>query len=254
MRSRHFPRALVHALSAGLVMLAAAGAHAGAESMPTDRAGLDAYIRDYIMNNPQVLRDALLKLESDEQTANTKRILREQKSDIYDVGSPEIGNPDAKVTIVEFFDYNCPYCRASYPELKEFLKANPDTKLLLKDVASFGKDSEAVARIAIAAVSQGKFEALHDALMTQKGKLDEARALEVAAKLGLDVERLKKEAHSPTMGETLTRTQELANRLNVTTTPLFIVGHNGVAGAPEDLLSQLSQHVASIRKSGCDVC
>lgn len=228
--------------------------HAIADSMPTDRAGLDAYIRDFIMKNPDILREALLKSERDEETARAKHVLSEYKKDIYADGSPEIGNPEAKVTIVEFYDYNCPYCRATYPVLKDFLKANPDTKLVLKDVASLGKDSEAVARVVIAARAQGKFEPLHDALMTRKGKVTEAQAIEAATKLGLDIERLKRDASAAQTADVLSRAQDLATRLNVAATPLYIVGYHGISGAPDDLVAQLTEHVAEIRKSGCDVC
>ena len=113
----------------------------------------------------------------------------------------------------------------------------------------------AVARIVIAARSQGgDFEALHDTLMTQKGQLTEARALDIAAKLAFDVERLKKDAKSSTTGDALTRTQDLANRLNVTATPLYIIGHVGIAGAPDDLIEQIKKQVEEIRKSGSEVC
>lgn len=225
-----------------------------AEPIPTDRAGLDAYIHDYITKNPQVLRDALLKLDAETQTANAKRVLSALKDEIYGAGSPEIGDPKAKVTIVEFYDYNCPYCRATYPQIKAFLKANPDTKIVLKDIASLGKESEGVSRIVIAATKQGKFEALHDALMTEKGQMTEARAIEIATKLGYDIERLKKDARTSETGETLTRAQNLADKLNVTATPLYIVGYNGISGAPDDLVAQLTEHADEIRKSGCDVC
>lgn len=225
-----------------------------AEPAPTDRAGLDAHIRDYILNNPQVLREALLKLELEEEVARTKRILTEHKQALYEAGSPEIGPADAKVTIVEFFDYNCPYCRATYPEVKAYLMANPDTKVVLKDIASLGKESEAVARVVIAARKQGKVAELHDALMTRKGQVTEAVALDAAAKLGLDIERIKKDARTSETGDELTRAQDLATSLNVAATPLYIIGHNGIAGAPDDLSAQIAKHADEIRKSGCEVC
>lgn len=243
---------LVIAGFAGLGVSGSGGARADTDAAA--RAELDTHIRDYIMNNPEVIRDALLKLERDEEVERTKTVLREYKSDIYDSGSPEIGNAEGTIAIVEFFDYNCPYCRAAYLQIKDFLKDNPDTKVVLKDVASLGKDSEAVARVMIAAAKQKDIAALHDALITRKGKVTEAHALEAAGKLGFDVARLTAEAKSSETGDSLTRTQDLATRLSVTSTPLYIVGHNGIAGAPEDLAAQLSAHVKEIRASGCDVC
>lgn len=255
MSSTRLRQHLVRAVAAATLGLGLAGAAvAASDAMPSDRAALDAYIRDYLMSNPEVVRDALLKLEADEQTANAKLVLRALKGDLYDAGSPEIGNPDAKVAIVEFYDYNCSYCRATYPQLKAYLAANPDTKLVLKDIASLGKESEGVARVVIAAAKQGNFAALHDALMTQKGQMTEARALEIAAKLGFDIERIKKEARSSETGDALTRAQDLADRLNVPATPLYIVGHKGISGAPDDLVAQLTEGADEVRKSGCDVC
>lgn len=235
-----------------LAPVAAVTTHA--EPAPTDRAGLDAYIRDYILNNPTVVREALLKLELEEEVARTKRILTEHKQALYEAGSPVLGPADAKVTIVEFFDYNCPYCKATYPEVKAYLKANPDTKVVLKDIASLGKESEAVSRVVIAARKQGKVADLHDALMTRKGQITEAVALDAAAKLGLDVERLKADAKTSETGDALTRAQDLATSLNVTATPLYIIGHNGIAGAPDDLSAQIAKYADEIRKYGCEVC
>ena len=224
------------------------------DAMPKDRAALDAYMREFILKNPQVVREALLSLEQAEQVKQTKQVLGSLKGELYGAGSPVIGNAAGKVKIVEFFDYNCGYCRAVYPKLKAFLAANPDTGLVLKDVASFGADSEAVARLALAANLQGKFASFNDALMEQKGKLNEARALELAGKLGLDITKLKSDAQSDKTTALLGQTRELADRVNASVTPLFIIGHNGISGAPEDLEAQLTQHVGEIRKSGCEVC
>lgn len=251
------PRSMLFmvALLAGIVATSPTfAADAPSDPMPKDRAALDAYLRDFIMRNPHLLRESLAKLDQEEQIDNAKRVLRGLKGDLYGAGSPEIGARNATAKIVVFYDYNCSYCRAASPTLAAFLKANPDTALVLKDVASFGADSEAVARIALAANLQGKFEPLHEALMAQKGKSTEARALELAAKIGLDVGRLKKDAASPAVSDLLKRNRDLANRLNASMTPFFIVAYNGISGAPEDLAKQLGEYVGEVRKSGCDVC
>jgi protein-disulfide isomerase len=251
MRRRRLLDVFAVALAAGLLLLPL---RAESEPLPKDRAELDAYLREYIMSHPDVVRDALLKLDQSEQAENTKKVLGSFKEQLYRAGSPEIGSTNAKVKIVEFYDYNCPYCRSAYTKLSAYLKANPDTALVLKDVASFGPDSEAVARIAIAAKQQGKFEALNDALMTMKGKATEARALELAEKLGLDTAKLKADAKSQVVSDQIAANRTLADRLNVTTTPLMIIGHNGISGAPDDLESQLGNYGAEVRKAGCDVC
>lgn len=225
-----------------------------AESVAMDRRQLDGHIRDYIVKNPKVIREALQSLEAEEEIARTKDVLRSFKDQLYNSGSPEIGNVNAKVKIVEFFDYNCPFCRATYAQVKSFIKDNPDVNVVLKDVGSLGADSKSVSRIVIAARKQRDTADLHDALMSQKGRVTEAQALEVASKLGFEVERLKKDARSPETGDTLTRTQDLANQLAVNATPLYVIGHSGIAGAPDDLIAQLTKHAEEIRKSGCEVC
>jgi protein-disulfide isomerase len=239
------------ALVASFVLLSS---RAGAEPLPKDRTELDAYLREYIMSHPEVVRDALLKLDQAEQAENAKKVLGSFKEQLYRAGSPEIGSTDPKVKIVEFYDYNCPYCRTAFTKLSAYLKANPDTALVLKDVASFGPDSEAVARIAIASRQQGKFAALNEALMTMKGKATEARALELAEKLGLDIAKLKADAKSQAVSDLIAANRTLADRLNVTTTPLMIIGHNGISGAPDDFENQLGNYAAEVRRAGCDVC
>ncbi|WP_414463565.1 DsbA family protein [Hyphomicrobium sp. DY-1] len=227
---------------------------ASAGEFPKNQASLDAYIRDYILKNPSIVRQALLELQQQEDGDHAREVLRGYRKDIYGTNSPEIGDKAAKITIVEFYDYNCPYCRASYPRLKAFLKTHPDTKLLLKDTASFGKDSEAVGRLALAANIQGEFAAFHDALMSQKGTMTNVRALDIAKGLGINIERLKADASSAKISEALDQTRLLANKLNVTTTPLFIIGHNGIVGVPDDFDKQLASYVDAVRTAGCDAC
>jgi protein-disulfide isomerase len=217
-------------------------------------SGLEKAIHDYIMRNPKVIRDALAKAEELERLEQNKRVLKSHSARLYQSGSPTVGAADAKVTIVEFYDYNCPYCRKVHTELMAFLAKHPDTRIILKDIATFGKDSEAVARIALAAAKQGKFAEMHGALMTHKGKASEATGIEVARKLGLDVDRLKKDAASAETAKQLDETRELANTLGVSGTPLFIIGHNGIPGAPENLMAQIETFVEEVRSAGCEVC
>lgn len=245
------------ALSSALLMAAslalAASGVSRAEQAPSPSA-LDAAIHDYILAHPEVIREALAKAEHAEQMERVKQVLRDEKRAIYSGGSPSIGPADAKISIVEFMDYNCPYCRKTHALLQSFLAKHPDTRLIVKDIATFGKDSEAVGRIVLAAARQGKFVEMHEALLARKGTNTEAAALEVAGKLGLDLARLKADAASKEVDHTLMGARDLANVLNVGGTPLFLIGHNGIPGAPDDLATQLEKFVGEVRASGCDVC
>lgn len=215
---------------------------------------LEKAIRDFIVKNPQVIREALEKAELEEQLANTKQVLKSQRDRLYGAGSPMLGNPAGKIAIVEFYDYNCPYCRAVHGKLKDILKRHPDTRIVLKDIATFGKESEEVGRVVLAAGRQGKLAELHEALMALKGKATEASAIDLAKKLGLDIAKLKKDAALPEIAKQMKNTQGLANSLGVNGTPLFLIGHNGIPGAPDDLTERIEKFVADVRKSGCDVC
>ena len=245
-------RAVVTTLVAILVI--GMTAPVSAQDKPPSESLTDAAIRDFIMRNPQVIREALAKAEIAEQVERTKRVLSEQSDAIYRSGSPVIGAAEAKLEIVEFFDYNCPYCRKVDPQLRQFIETNPDTHLVLKDIANLGKESEGVSLLAIAARKQSRGIGLHDALMKRQGPNTAAATLELARKLGLDIDALKREAASPETAKVLASNRALASSLNVEGTPLFIIGHHGIAGAPDDWLDQLAVFVGELRQSGCTVC
>lgn len=226
---------------------------AAAQTAP-DAATLESAIRSFIEKNPRVIKEALEKAELDEQLGQTRRILKERRGDLYEAGSLVMGAPDAKIAIVEFFDYNCPYCRKINPDLKAFIEQHKDVRVVLKDIATFGKDSEAVGKLVLAAGKQGKGLELHEALMAAKGKLNEASAVEAARKIGLNVDQLRKDAALAEIGERQLAARKLADTMGVTGTPLFIIGHNGIPGAPEDVMQQIAKFVQEVREKGCDVC
>lgn len=247
---RHSP--VQTSLAALMILAAALSAQPGAQA--SDNKALETAIHDYIMTHPEVIQESLTKAHRSNQLLQTKRILREQRDAIYHAGSPTLGAADAKVSIVTFYDYNCPYCRMSYAEIRDFVRKHADSRIVLKDIAYLSKESEDVAKIIIAAAKQGKVLPLHDALMSRKGRNTEAVALQLAGKLGFDVERLKKEAASSATAAALQESRELATTLSIDATPIVIIGHNAIAGVPPDLTAQLDTLADQIRKSGCDVC
>ena len=253
-RSRAISALGVALLTLALGHVSSAVAQDKAAEPAMQEGQIDASIRNFILRNPQVIKDALANAAATEELERTKRILREKSDAIHRADSPTLGAPDAKISIVEFFDYNCPYCRKSYPILKQFISQNPDVRVIFKDIANLGKESEAVARLATAARRQYKFQPFHDALMERQGRTTEGAAVEVARKLGLNIDLLKKDAASAETAQTLATTRSLASGLSVEGTPLFIIGHSGIAGAPDDLVAQITKYVEQIRKSGCDVC
>jgi protein-disulfide isomerase len=138
--------------------------------------------------------------------------------------------------------------------LQEFLQANPDVQVILKDAAFLSKDSLAVGKIMMAARKQKDISELHNALMNRKGQTTEAAVLEMADRMGFDIPRLKEDAASREVNDSIQEVQNLAIELRVEGTPLFIIGHTLISGAPADLQKKFANTTDEIRKNGCDVC
>jgi protein-disulfide isomerase len=143
---------------------------------------------------------------------------------LHDPDSPVGGDPAGDVTLVEFFDYNCPYCRQMLPTIAQAEAADPHLRLVYKEWPILGPSSIAPARAALAAARQGKFEALHRALFGLRGEVDESKALATAASIGLDMERFKSDMQSPAIAATVRRNLELARTLAIDGTPGFVIG------------------------------
>ena len=235
-----------------------ASATSGSAVDPAERAKIESVVRDYLLANPDIMlevQNALeLKMEA-QRTAQMAGALKAQAQHLYKAtSSPSVGVADADVTVVEFFDYNCGFCRRAMPDIVKLTSADPKVKVVFKEFPIFGKDSEAAARVAIAAGKQGKYWEVHKALFEHEGKLNEESALGVAESLGLDMTKLKADMASPETTKEIEDTQKLAESLGIQGTPHFFVGEQVIPGAPEDLLDQLQSKIADVRKSGCSIC
>jgi protein-disulfide isomerase len=150
---------------------------------------------------------------------------------LRDPASPVGGNPQGDVTLVEFSDYNCPYCRRVAPVLAEAEAADPMLRIVYKEIPILGPDSVYAAKAALAADRQGKYMAFHRALMSAKGVAAEGLILAIAAKLGLDVARLKADVEDPAIQAAIDRNLALSRALRITGTPSFVVGSEIARGA-----------------------
>ncbi len=212
----------------------AADAAGDQELTPAQIEAIQEVIRDYLVNNPEIIREAITKLRASQRTAarqaRRQTVGAKRKELLNDPGSPVAGNPDSDVTVVEFFDYRCPYCKGTAPDLKR-LREEDDIRFVYKEFPILGPQSVFAARAALAARGQGKYFAFHDALMEVKGGLDEAAVMEVAKGVGLDTERLRRDMTAPEIDAVLKRNFRLAQVLNVTGTPAFVIGDELVPGA-----------------------
>ena len=169
-------------------------------------------------------------------------------------GSPIAGNAKGDVTMIEFFDYNCGYCKKAFGDVAQAIEKDKQVKLVLKEFPILSKGSEEAARVALAAKMQGKYWEFHRAMLESQGQANEASALKVAEKLGLDMTKLKKDMASPEVKKEIDDTRKLATKMGIQGTPHFIVGDRIIPGAPENLAELLGKNVADVRKEGCKVC
>ncbi|MCL2469804.1 MAG: DsbA family protein [Alphaproteobacteria bacterium] len=145
--------------------------------------------------------------------------------------SPIGGNPKGDVTVMEFFDYNCPYCHKAQANLQALLQSDKNIRVVYKEFPIFGDSSLTISKIALAAHKQGKYEAFHQALMTASGgPLTEATVYRIAKATGLDVEKLKKDKDDPKIMEALQQNVSLARELGASGTPAFIIGTQFFSG------------------------
>jgi protein-disulfide isomerase len=191
-------------------------------------------IRGYVLANPEIIVEAANQLEArqNETEANELTTLITNASDeiFNDPASPVGGNPQGDVTLVEFFDYNCPYCRKAAPVLAELEAGDRGLRIVFKEFPILGPGSEFAARAALASRKQDKYLAFHKAMMGHMGKIDESSVLEIAADQGLDVQQLKKDMEDPAIIQAIASNLALAEKLRITGTPGFVAGKEMVRG------------------------
>ena len=161
------------------------------------------------------------------------------------------GNPNGDVSVVEFFDYNCPYCRRALPDVLKLINQDGKVRLVLKELPILSDESVAAAKLALAANKQGKYFEMHQKLFSEPGRANKDKALRIAKELGLDIAQLQKDAENPDIKKALNENKELAVKLYLEGTPMFLIGDRVIGGAPDDLFDQLKSKVAEVRQNGC---
>ena len=194
----------------------------------TDRATLNSIIEDFIRNNPEILRDTLISLAAREEAERKQTGLAKVRDD---QGDPVMGNANGTITLYEFSDYNCGYCKRVFEPIQQMVRDNPDVRLVIKEFPILSQSSLVAAKAAIAAEMQGKFGDYHIAMMTYRGQITDAVVMRMAAQAGVDIEQLKSDMESPKTMAIIQRTREAAAALEINGTPGLVVGDTVVPGA-----------------------
>ena len=231
---------LRYALCLSLAPWFAFGGFAAADEFtPAQKEELGVFIKDYLVAHPDVLRAAIEALDKhDKQVAEDERqkAVSDQAGELF--GSKfqaTVGNPKGSATLVEFFDYNCGYCKRALPDMMTLLKTDSNIKFVLKEFPVLGEGSVEAAHVAVAARMQDptgkKYIDFHQKLLGGRGPADKARALAVAKEVGFDMPRLEKDMNSDEVKTTIDEDMKLADTLGVNGTPSYVIGNELVVGA-----------------------
>jgi protein-disulfide isomerase len=248
--------AFIRIALAALAVLVAAPAFAGATSAQKEEIG--QIVREYLLANPEVLEEAITELRKrrDEEAAVAQSRAIEDNQDLI-FGSDNqvvLGNPEGNITLVEFFDYNCGYCRRAVSDMTALIDTNKDLKIVLKEFPILSEGSIEAARIAVAVkdLAPQSYMKFHTELFSRPGQADEQKALEVASDIGLDADALKDASAGDDVTANLQEVRELANSLGITGTPSYVLGTELFPGAVG--FDTLQEKVAAIRDCGVTLC
>lgn len=208
---------------------------AGAQSL--NEAQIKELVLETIRENPEIIMEAVAILEkarSEDEAASKAEVLSSQREALEnDPNAPVLGNPDGDVTVVEFFDYNCPYCRKAKEEVHKLIQGDANVRVVYREWPILSEDSIVAAKAALAARNQGKYEDFHNALMGLNGRIDERAIMKVASKLKLDTDQLKQDMESQEIADHIETSNRLARELGFSGTPSFVIGENLVPGFVE---------------------
>ncbi|WP_406853579.1 DsbA family protein [Alsobacter sp. KACC 23698] len=216
-------------------------------------------VRSYLMENPEVIQEALVELDRRQKEAEkvaTKSALGQVAATL--IQSPRnivLGNPSGDVTLVEFFDYNCGYCKKSLADMREMAKTDPKLRIVIRDFPVLGPDSVEASFVAVAAKNQikaDKYFDFHQKLLESKGRVGKERAIAVAKEFGVDPVRLAKDVESAETRAAVEETMKVADTLKLQGTPAFVVGDDIIFGSQG--VEPLRAAVANVRQCGKAAC
>jgi len=214
-------------------------------------ADVEKIVHDYIVSNPQVILDSVDDYQRKAASIRAEEGMKNNRDVLFnDAGSPEIGNPKGDVTVVEFFDYNCHFCKDALPTVLGLLEKDKNVRFIFKDYPILGPTSDTAAKWALAAHKQKKYFEFHQAMMNNKTPINDTLLEKIAADVGMNVEQAKNDAKSPAILVQVEKNSTLARDLGISGTPAFIVGEEVVRGGMklEDLEKKIAEKRAAPKK------
>lgn len=226
---------LAAALAVGLALPAAASDLSALTD--AEREAFRNEVRSYLLENPEVLMEAISVLEQrqqDQQAQDDISLVKANAADLFESESSWVGgNPEGDVTIVEFVDYRCSYCRKAFPEVSQLVSEDGNIRLILKEFPILGEQSVLSTRMALAtrmAHGDEAYKAAHDALISFRGEVNDTSIRAIASDLGLDAEPIIAAMKSPEIDAIIAENHALAQRMQISGTPTFVVGDQMLRG------------------------
>ena len=244
--------ALAHFVVAACALFAVtASAQVSAFNQPQEDR-IKELVREYILENPEIIAEAITLLQANQESVKLERQqqnLAQLKPEL--INPPEntvIGNPDGSVTVVEFFDYNCGYCKSMFETVLDSMQDNEDIRLVLIEFPILGPNSVIASKAALASREQDLYGPFHQAMMSHRGSLNETTIMTLARGVGLDVSQLQKDMKDPSLDEIIDKNRAIAQQLEISGTPAFIVGSALIPGAVS--AEQFNQLVEQAKSPG----
>lgn len=241
----------VFAIAATLGLISPASVTAEEGLTEAQKAAVEELIQKYIQEHPDEILESVRAYSERQEVAAREAAeanlteLREQI--LFDPRAPVAGNPEGDVTVVEFFDYRCGYCKSALDTVMAMIDEDPDLRVVFKEFPILSPQSRRAAQAALASKQQGKYLEFHYALMSSRGSFDDQQILDIAAEVGLDIEKLQKDMEAPEIAAYLDSVQDLARSLDIRGTPTFVVENQVVRGAVD--AETLRRAIAEKRES-----
>jgi protein-disulfide isomerase len=253
------PKLFLAPLLAIALPFSAALAQGGPAFNDGQRDAIRAIIKDYLLKNPEVIQEALIELEKRQKDAEQqarRKITEDKTGPLFTAKHNTVfGNPNGNVTIIEFFDYNCGFCKRALTDLQKMIAEDKNVRVITKDFPVLGQGSMEAATVALAAkqqLSPEKLWSFHQKLLTVRGQVGRQQAMDAAKEAGADMTRLGRDMEGPAVRAAIEENIQIADALGLTGTPSYVVGDDIVVGAVG--FADLKQRVDNIRKCGKHAC